>query len=201
MELRGLTGQFFRICEITSKMAYVNLLWIIFTIIGLGVFGFAPATVALFAVIRKWIMGDSDIQVFSTFLLNYRKEFLKSNLLGLILLSIGFILFIDFVYLPMGGLYTFFRAILILVSIMYIVILLFIFPFYVHYDWEFKLYFKNSLLIGLGHPHIIILIIIGIIIHYQIIIRIPGIIPFFSISVFAYIIMSASNIVIKKWNH
>ncbi|MED3907322.1 YesL family protein [Geobacillus thermodenitrificans] len=35
---------------------------------GLIIFGFAPATVALFTVVRKWlIFRDDDISVFKTF--------------------------------------------------------------------------------------------------------------------------------------
>lgn len=200
MELNGLTGRFFRVSEIISRMAYVNLLWIFFTILGLGVFGFMPATVGLFAVIRKWVMGDADIPVFSTFWDNYKKEFLKSNLLGVILFMMGYILYVDFVFLPAGGYYTFIRIALVAVTVLYGIILLFIFPVYVQYEWKWKisLYLKYSLVLGLGHPFFLILMAGGIGALYFVSYKIPGIIPFFSVSILAYIIMWPAYTIIKK---
>ena len=98
MEMEGLTGRFLRICEVISRLAYANLLWILFTVLGLGIFGFMPATVALFTVTRKWVMGDRDIPVFKTFWNTYRKEFFKSTLFGVVLFAIGYIIYIDLAF-------------------------------------------------------------------------------------------------------
>lgn len=198
MELDGMTGGFYRISLIVSKMAYVNILWMLFTLLGLGIFGLMPATVGLFAVVRKWIMGDKDIPVFRTFWWNYRKEFVKSNLLGLILFLIGYILYVDFAFIPSGGFYTAIRIGLVMILILYIIILLYIFPVYVHYDWKISLYLKYALLLGTGHPHFTFLMIIGISVLYFISISFPGIIPFFSVSLLAYMIMWLAYVVIKK---
>lgn len=198
MEFSGMTGWFYRISEVISRMAYVNLLWILFTLLGLGVFGFMPATVGLFAVIRKWVMGDKDIPVFATFWENYRTEFLKSNLLGLILFIIGYILYIDLVNLPSGGIFTIFRIGLVVITILYAITLLYIFPIYVHYEWKIREYLKYSLILGAGHPHFTLLMIIGIGALYYFSFKIPGIIPFFSVSILAYIIMWTAYRVIKK---
>src|SRR5699024_2801656 len=98
----GITGRLFRLCEVVMRLAYVNLLWVLFTALGLGLFGIFPATVALFTVTRKWVMGDHDIPIFSTFWHTYRKEFFKSTLFGFILFVIGYIIYVDLVYLPTG---------------------------------------------------------------------------------------------------
>src|SRR5690625_7886567 len=94
-----LTGRFMKVCEVISRMAYVNLLWIFFTILGLGVLGIIPATVSLFTITRKWVMSEQDIPVFKTFWQTYRKEFIKSNMLGVILFEIVFLLYIDLAFL------------------------------------------------------------------------------------------------------
>src|SRR5690625_7732837 len=93
----GITGRLFRLCEIVMRLAYVNLLWILFTVLGLGLFGIFPATVALFVVTRKWVMGDHDIPIFSRFWHNYRKEIFLSTLLGFFLFLIGFVIFVYFI--------------------------------------------------------------------------------------------------------
>ena len=198
MELNGVTGRFFKICEVISKMAYVNLLWILFTVLGLGIFGFMPATVALFTVTRKWVMGDRDVPVFKTFWQTYRKEFFKSTLFGVILFVIGYIIYIDLVLLPTDGIFIVLRGGIFICGLLYAIVLLYIFPIYVHYDWKKRLYLKYALLVGASHPHYTLLILIGIVALYYIIITIPGLIPFFSVSVLAYIIMWTSYQVIKK---
>src|SRR5690625_1006749 len=106
MGFDNMTARLFRVCEIICKMAYVNVLWIIFTLFGLVAFGFFPSTVALFAVTRKWIMGEHSIPVFTTFWSVFRQEFFKSTWLGIGLFIIGYILYIDLAYLPTGGLFT-----------------------------------------------------------------------------------------------
>lgn len=199
MEFEGLTGKFLRISEVISKLAYVNLLWILFTILGFGLLGFMPATVALFAVTRKWVIGEQDIPVFSTYWKTYRREFLKSNLLGIALFVIGFILYVDLAFLPSDGIfYTLLRFGIIICSFLFFIVLLYIFPVYVHYDWKNKLYLKYALLLGASYPHFTFSMIVGIAGLYFILMLIPGIIPLFSISILAYITMWVSYRVFKK---
>ena len=198
MKFNEVTNSIFRVCEIISKMVYVNLLWILFTVLGLGILGFMPATVALFTVTRKWVMGDKDIPVFKTFWSTYRKEFFKSTLLGVILFVIGYIIYIDLVLLPTGGIINLLRLGIFICGVLFAIVLLYIFPVYVHYDWNKRLYMKYALLVGASHPHYTLLMVAGIVGLYYITITIPGIIPFFSVSVLAYILMWPSYQIIKK---
>lgn len=199
MELDGMTGRFLRISEVIAKMAYVNLLWILFTVLGLGLFGLMPATVGLFSVTRKWVIGEKDIPVFATFWKNYRKEFFNSNLLGIILFAIGYILYVDLTYLPTDGiLFTIIRGGLIVCGLLFLIILLYIFPVYVHYKWNKRMYLKYALLLGASYPHFTLCIFIGMAVLYFALIAIPGLIPFFSISILSYIIMWISYKVIQK---
>ena len=194
----GITGRLFRLCEVVMRLAYVNLLWILFTVLGLGLFGIFPATVALFAVTRKWVMGDHDIPIFSTFWHTYRKEFFKSTLLGFILFVIGYIIYVDLMYLPTGGLYDFVRLGIVVCGFLYIIMMLYIFPIYVHFDWKHRLYIKYALLLGASHPHFTLLMIIGIGAWYYLVMSIPGLIPFFSVSILAYIMMWTVYLVVKR---
>ena len=198
MEMEGFAGRFLRICEIISKLAYANILWIFFTVLGLGIFGFMPATVALFTVTRKWVMGDRDIPLFKTFWTTYRKEFFKSTLFGIVLFVIGYIIYIDLAFSPTGGLFTLLRAGLFICGISYVILLLYIFPIYVHYDWKKRLYIKYALLLGISYPHYTFLMVIGIGALYYLLVTIPGLIPFFSVSLLAYISMWSVYKVIQK---
>jgi uncharacterized membrane protein YesL len=46
--LAKITKPIVTLCDWVAKLAYVNLLWFLFTAAGLLIFGFMPATVALF---------------------------------------------------------------------------------------------------------------------------------------------------------
>ncbi|WP_054705945.1 DUF624 domain-containing protein [Bacillus sp. JCM 19041] len=93
MELTGLWGSFYRVSVFISKLAYVNALWIGFTLLGLIVFGAAPATVALFTVTRAWVNKEWDVPVFKTFWSIYKEEFWRANASGIALFAVGFLLY------------------------------------------------------------------------------------------------------------
>src|SRR5699024_1115589 len=99
----GIANGFYKVAEKITRFAYVNILWIAFTMAGLGILGFFPATAAMFAVIRKWGQGYDDIKVFPTFLETYKKEFKKANIVGYILFLIGYLLTIEFQILRNHG--------------------------------------------------------------------------------------------------
>ncbi len=66
--MSGFIDGYYRFAVWVTKFAYLNLLWIAFSLLGLGLFGLFPATAAMFAVVRKWINGEKDIPVFHVFL-------------------------------------------------------------------------------------------------------------------------------------
>lgn len=96
METSAFMGGFYKLLEWISRLAFLNILWISFSLLGLILFGFFPATVAMYSVVRKWMYGKEDVSIFRTFWTAYKQEFVKSNLLGLIIFTIGVILYIDF---------------------------------------------------------------------------------------------------------
>ena len=81
--MEGFMRGVYSVSEWVMKFTYVNILWITFSILGLFVLGLFPATTAMFAVIRKWVLKLPDIPTFKTFTSAYKKEFLKSNVIGL----------------------------------------------------------------------------------------------------------------------
>src|SRR5690625_7635570 len=87
--MEGFALKYYRFTVWVVRLVYVNLLWILFTVIGLGVLGIMPATAAMFAVVRKWLRGEDDFPIFTTYKDAYKEEFLKANLLGYILAIIG----------------------------------------------------------------------------------------------------------------
>ena len=200
MQNAGIAGFIYNSTSWIIRFVYVNILWISFTALGLILFGFFPATAAMFSIVRKWIMGNHDIPIFKTFLKGFRSEFMQSNILGLILIVIGYILYIDYMYIQTVGrsLATLLAIILIMVSIVYLIMLLYIFPIVVHYQLKTLNYLKIALMIGLASPLATVLMIIGLTVIYFLIKFIPGLTPFFLGICVSYTVMWGAFNAIRK---
>lgn len=127
-----------RFAEWFSRLAAINLLWILFTVAGLVLLGFIPATVSMFAVTRWWLRGEitPDETVFNLFWKTYKQEFLRSNAVASVLLVIGYILYIDlFVFeFPDTGLMQSIQFIIYLLSLYFLMAVSFFFPVYVTFS-------------------------------------------------------------------
>ncbi|WP_175990156.1 YesL family protein [Bacillus sp. Marseille-Q1617] len=172
------------------KLAYLNLLWILFTFIGLLILGFFPATTAMFTVVRKWLLREETVSVFPEFWRTYKKEFLKSNGYGLIFMVVGYILYYDFTFIGLNsGKLTFLVPVLVLILVWYIITLLFLFPVYVHFDLPFFKTMKQTLLIALTSPLEVVQIAAACGLLYGIVTVLPGMIPLFTGSVLSFAVM------------
>lgn len=196
----GSMGGFYTLANWIMRLAYVNILWIVFSFVGIIILGFFPATTGMFSVIRKWVQGDSDIPIFTTFWDSYKKEFLKSNLLGLILSLIGYIIYIDFVFLRQGvdGFLQFTYYPLLIVILLYFLVLLYVFPVFVHYEINIFQVIKNAFLLMIMSPLITIMMIVGLVISFYVMRALPGLTPFFTGSILAYVIYWSVNFAFAK---
>lgn len=193
-------GKLFTICEWIMKLAYINILWILFTVSGLVLFGFMPATAALFAVVRKWFMKETDIPIWKTFFTVFKSELFKSNLYGLVFVLAGAMLYADY-YLILnldGVIRIVTTSILLLISCLYVITLLFFFPIYVHYHLKFIDYFKYAFFLGVLNIHILLLVILGLVADIFLLLYIPGLLPFFSAVSVACILMSSSILIFQR---
>lgn len=193
-------GKLFSICEWIMKLAYVNLLWLLFTLAGFILLGWMPSTVALFTIVRKWILKDAEVPIWSTFLSTYKKDFLKINVSGLIFTVLGGLLYIDY-YLVLnfeGFIRIVMISILLLMSLLYLITFVFFFPVYVHFDLKQFEYFKYAILLGSLNFHIFLVIIVGLFIDIFLLLYIPSLIPFFSGVSIACIIMSGCFYIFQR---
>ena len=154
MDTSGFLGSFNKLLEWISRLAFLNLLWISFSLLGLIIFGFFPATVAMFAVARKWMLGNDEMSIFKTFWTAYKREFLKSNVLGVIIVAIGLILYIDFQFVQhaANSLATFLYVPFFIITLIFISMLFYIIPIFVHYDMKLSQVIKNSFFVMIMNP-------------------------------------------------
>lgn len=195
MQFNWVVGKAYTGCEWVMKLAYLNILWVLFSLGGLILLGISPASVALFTILRKWLMNETDVPIFRTFLTTYKKEFVKSNQLGWIMALIGMFLYFDFKYLiTVGGTIQYVLSIpLVIVTILFFITLLYLFPVYVHYELRLIQYIRNSFYIGIINMHITILMIAVTLLLGILYRSIPGIVPFFSISFFFLMVMTGAK--------
>ena len=185
----------YRFAEWVQRLVFGNLLWVIFTLLGLVLFGFMPSTIALFNLTNEWIKGNKNIPIFKTFWQGYKSNFLRGNLLGLFLVLMGFILYFNFnYYQQQSGLSYFLAFIVILLFVLFFLILFYIFPIYVNYK-NLSLYHmvKNALLISLLSPLQTLMMFGAIILLYFGFMLLPALLPFLSVSSLVFIIMWSAS--------
>lgn len=184
----------YNIAEWITKFAYLNLLWILFTILGGVIFGFFPSTISMFAIVREWLKGETDIPLFSTFWKCYRDEFVKSNLLGVIVTLITTIIVLDIFYIQStdSNLLTWTYLPLFAFMLIFIMFLFYLFPSFVHFNLKLGQVIKNSFFIMLINPITTLLIFLSLLPFFYLISLLPAIGFIFGGSVYAFISMRFS---------
>lgn len=200
MNESGLMGGLYVISKWIMRFSVINLLWIVFNlpvafillnmllieqleelfyfivplIVLLPVL-FFPATSAMFATVRDWIMKDSD-QLFKAYWRYYKENYKRSLLSGLILTGIWIVWAVDIYYFSNINV-----ILLYLFSFIGLTLLIFTINFFsitVHYNLKLFQSFKNCLLITIGSPVLFILLIISI-----------GVIAYISVYVFQFLLV------------
>ncbi|EGL81480.1 protein of unknown function DUF624 [Caldalkalibacillus thermarum TA2.A1] len=191
IEMRGITGGIYAVCEWIMRLAYLNILWIVFTLLGGIILGIAPATTAMFTITRKWVRGEYYISLFSAFIDAYKKEFKNANLLFLILLSTGMILTIDLWFFKTmdGGVNPLLYYLTIFLLINYSIMTLYVFPVFVHYDLKLLQYFKHAWIIGIASPVQTALMGVCLVVMCLAIMLKPVIFPFMSVAPLSWVMM------------
>lgn len=153
-------GVITRISEWVINMALLNLYWVIFTLAGGIVFGWAPALAALMTVQKRQLQDRERFPVFKAMAMEFRKNFLKANGIGAVLaLAALLLVFYSFTLTQWDGflMLVFFAAFLV-IAIVVTMVTIFIFPVFVYYDQSFLGYFKYALIVGISHFHYVLML-------------------------------------------
>lgn len=174
-----------------TRLALLNVLALAFTIISLGVLGLFPALSASFAITRKWVSGETDIPVVRSFWKYFKKDFWKSNLLGYMIAAVSYILYLDFVFLTVypGDITSLLTIPFIIISTIFILTVLYIFPVFVHFQMTLFQVIKSAFFIMLSNPLPTLMMAVGVLGIAVIIYFLQGLVIFFGISVLSVAIM------------
>lgn len=173
------------------NLVYLNFLWILFTLLGLVIFGIGPSTYAIVSICRQWVKGNDDLSVLPSFWKYYKESFKESVIISWIYLLVGYILTIDLLYVSNWYL----RVLFLLIAFVYLLSLIFIYPTMAHYNWKgIFLKMKMAFLFGFSQLQYSLVLILVIITSYLVAVRIfPGILAFFGISFLFFIITWTAN--------
>jgi uncharacterized membrane protein YesL len=183
LEFKGAMGGLYRVTEWISRIAGSNILWALCSapflffgvlkmiMLGTGAgganeqitlnwamgilapFTVFPASAALFTVVRKWVMGNTDVGTFRTFFQGYKENYVKSMLGGVIYTLMFVVMYVDVtVYMTQM---PNFRIVGILMLVLMILLSVSMFNFFsivVHYQMGFKQVMTNSILLTIARP-------------------------------------------------
>jgi|SRR5699024_759841 len=196
----GLISQINTFCTWFGRMVFLNLLWLFFTVIGIGIFGFFPSTIAMITVIKSWLRKDDNQPIAFLFWKTYKREFLKSQSLGLFALIIGVILLLDFhfIFSPELSIPIYIQMIFLLMGITYIITILYTLSLYVFLKMNFKSYIKNSIILVFTHPMHSLILVISCFIMIYLSFRYAGMLLFFTGSILALIMATVTQDIIRK---
>jgi uncharacterized membrane protein YesL len=198
MQLGSFSNAVYTFCDWVARLAYINLLWILFTLSGFVIFGFFPATIAMLATLRQFIRKNHP-PVFQTFWQYYKKEFFNSNKLGLMIVAIGFILYLNITFLQSTS--TNMSSLLFYSSVImcgiYFLIICYTLASYVEVEQPLRTHLKNALLITISNPLPSLFIIFGFAAVYFAVTYLSGLGFFFSVSTLGLVILSSANLAYK----
>ncbi|KAF0818619.1 putative protein YTEU [Bacillus sp. ZZV12-4809] len=191
MGFDGLIRKLYDISEWITRLMYVNLLWILFTLAGLGAAGFFPSTAAMFTVTRKWVVGEREVPVVKTFWAAYKQNFIQSNLIGYLFIIIGLILYVDLRFFQTSEQFIFqsFSFIILFLLIIYFICILYMFPVFVHFKFKTLAYVKYSFIIAAGRPLLTIFMVAGTVLLLILLKYLPILVLFIGGGLMSYVMM------------
>ena len=136
------------------QLAYLNLLWTAFSLVGLGVAGVFPATAAAAGVLRRQVVNGEPVSTFTEFRSIYRAQFVRANALGWMHLVVGGVLVADVLFLQMGTVDAPFilRFIAGAILWLYVSYLLVLVPTYVSGNYDSRGVVRRTVLSVLERP-------------------------------------------------
>ncbi|UHA72601.1 YesL family protein [Paenibacillus sp. 481] len=216
MEFRGAMGGLYRITEWIMRFSVTNVLWLLcsapfffllFTKVLLSQQNFVneslltnwlmaivapftlfPATAAMFSVVRKWVMGETDAALIRTFFKGYKGSYKQAMIGGFFYTILFVVMYFDYVvYMTQLSSFQFIGYVMLGLLIMLFVSLFNFFSMLSHVHMGTFQLVKNSILLTLIRPlRIILTTVISGMVLYFCLFHMPALFFVFAGSVIAY---------------
>lgn len=191
MFLERLTEMVRTFCIYFLHFIYLQILWLVFTLLGLGIFGAAPATVAVYRIQQRLLEEKQVVSIRGVFWQAYKQHFRQSNLLAWVLVVIGAVIYFDLqFFMASDSNWSFYVSVFFyILSVWYMITVLYILPVYVHYSLSVVGCFKQALIIGMLHPFKTIVMAISLAGTIYIMLVFPQLLLTVGISLVSFIVM------------
>jgi uncharacterized membrane protein YesL len=179
--------------DLFVKLAYLNIQWIILSLVGGIVLGVFPATFSIMKVARQWQINNDNKINFKRTWNYYKEEWIVANSIGWSATLLGVLFYMNFVILQeMDATFSFIVpiAFYILLFIAATVLLWFI-PFHLHRYGTLKQKLKNSIVIGIVKLPLTLMMMGGGFIVMYISLGAPSLLLFFTFSLLCSLWMIA----------
>ena len=169
-------------------IACLNLLWVFFTLLGLGVLGAGPATAAAQILVRRRARGEAA-PLLKSFTREYFANFVRGNALALPVMAVAVALALNWNYSSGAGdlMSQLIAAGTFVAAIFLTGVVCYLFPMYARYDLPLGQYLMTSSRFAVRHlaGTVILLFITAAAVYASR--ALPGLIPFFSIGAWLYV--------------
>ena len=169
-------------------IACLNLLWILFTLLGLGVLGAGPATAAAQILVRRRARGEAA-PLLKSFTREYFANFVRANALALPVMAVAVALALNWNYSSGAGdlMSQLIAAGTFVAAIFLAGVVCYLFPMYARYELPLGQYLMTSSRFAIRHlaGTVILLFITAAAVYASR--ALPGLIPFFSIGAWLYV--------------
>lgn len=210
-ELSGFTGIIYALAEWIMRFFTVNVLWFIFnlpTVFLVASFFFSdpdvgivtyllplvifipllvvPTTIAMFAVVREWVLDKEQLSLIKTYLLYLKKTYRKNAGMGLAITGIWLVWLIDLqFFVSFHALWGILFSALGCVLFVYTINLC---SLSVHYDMKIMALLKTAFFVTMGNPLLSFFILASnLAIFYVSVTQLLFLLPFFSGTLSAYL--------------
>ncbi|MCC5894513.1 MAG: DUF624 domain-containing protein [Alkalibacterium sp.] len=182
---------FMKILEWVATLAYLNILWIAFSLLGLVVFGIGPATITVYALIRKKLRQGDLSHIFTLFRKEFRKQLNPGNIYFPIVMFVGIFLYIDMRIISVLPESMIVQMVVIpalfILTALAIVVATFTLGYYVENEESIFRSFHQGFWVTLISPVSALVIIHALLLQFLILTYIPAFILFFSMSLYAFV--------------
>ncbi|WP_307323594.1 YesL family protein [Evansella vedderi] len=193
MTMSGFNEKLYSFCEKVMLLAYLNILWVVFSLVGGVLFGIYPSTIALFSLMKTWREGNSDKVCFQEYKRIFKSQFISGNRLGVYITILLGIMMLNgiLLYFNQSTAKPLLFVLFIISFVLTVVLMLYVFPVYVYFRTVPTNTLVYALIIGMAHPlRTLYLSIISFLI-LVVVYSTAGLPIFFGVSVVAFIAMKS----------
>lgn len=146
------------------RVVKANLSWVALVLLGGGILGFFPATIALARLVNRWLQGEKKVPIWQTMWREYRLNFklgsqfalLYNGSLVVILVNLRLAFQIHHLYFMMIAYMLLFLLVVWLVSLTYL------FPLVANFEGSCLVYLKQAIAVALKDLRILGLQVVGL---------------------------------------